>query len=264
MEMTIKVVDKDGTIKAFAEGQARAVLAWKGAYEEGDRIIFTVPETDRFYIARVDDTMDESYIYAVDEELVYEIPFEEKKTSYSPKSFTGERHYLTLRYAEDYEMVSYKNLAKNVMDQHTFRGYYPHAHANVETRGEAVFAARNAIDGVTANLSHGSWPYESWGINRQDDACFTLDFGRQVDIDTIVLYTRADFPHDNWWEQVTFTFSDGSSKTVELEKCTEPHIIPLEKQAITWLSLGQLIKADDPSPFPALTQIEVYGKEHAL
>ena len=72
--------------------------------------------------------------------------------------------------------------------------------------GEAVFAARNAIDGVTANLSHGKWPYESWGINQQDDAQMTLDFGRPVDIDKIVLYTRADFPHDNWWESVTFTF----------------------------------------------------------
>lgn len=31
-----------------------------------------------------------------------------------------------------------------------------------------MFAARNAIDGVTANRSHGSWPYESWGINKRE------------------------------------------------------------------------------------------------
>lgn len=60
-----------------------------------------------------------------------------------------------------------------------------------------MFAARNAIDGVVANDSHGRWPYESWGINMQDDAELTLDFGRAVDFDRIVLYTRADFPHDN-------------------------------------------------------------------
>ena len=49
---------------------------------------------------------------------------------------------------------------------------------------------------------------------------------------------------------------------MELEKSVEPHIISLERKGITWLTFGQLIKADDPSPFPALTQIEVYGREH--
>ena len=33
----------------------------------------------------------------------------------------------------------------------------------------------------------------------------------------------------------------------------------MKKTGITWLKFGKLIKADDPSPFPALTQIEVYG-----
>jgi len=31
-----------------------------------------------------------------------------------------------------------------------------------------------------------------------------------------------------------------------------------------WLTLGQLIKNEDESPFPALTQIEVYGKDEKL
>ena len=53
--------------------------------------------------------------------------------------------------------------------------YKRQASANVETRGESVFAARNAIDGVKANRSHGAWPFESWGINRQDDAQLTLE-----------------------------------------------------------------------------------------
>lgn len=264
MEFQITVTDKDKKRKAFINGPSQAVLAWKGEYAQGDRIVFEVPEKKRFYMVRVDDTMDESYIYAAEQQIIYDIPFEEKKASYNPKAFTGERHYLTVRYAMDYEVGAYRNLAKNVMDQHVFRGYYPHASANVETRGEAVFAARNAIDGVTANLSHGRWPYESWGINRQEDAMMTLEFGRSVDFDRIVLYTRADFPHDNWWEKVTLSFSDGSSQTLELEKRVEPHVLSIQKTGITWLTLGQLIKADDPSPFPALTQIEVYGLEASL
>ena len=111
MEALIKVLDRDGGVKAAAKGEDRAVLAWKGQYEEGDRIVFQVPETGRFYVIRVDDTMDEAFVYMTREQLVYDIPFEEKKASYNPKAFTGERHYLTLRRAHDYVIAVYKNLA---------------------------------------------------------------------------------------------------------------------------------------------------------
>ena len=260
-QFKIEVLDQNGDSKAAMSGEHRSVLAWTGTYEAGDRIVFTVPQKDQYYVVRPDDTLDEAFVYLTEESFVYGIPFEEKKASMNPKAFTGERHYLTIRKAEACEVEVYKNLAKNTADQHEGCGCYPHAYANVETRGESVFAARNAIDGVVANLSHGSWPYESWGINMQDDAEMTLDFGRPVDFDRIVLYTRADFPHDNWWKQVTFTFSDGTAETVALEKSEEPHEILLAKKHITWIRFGNLIKADDPSPFPALTQIEVYGRE---
>lgn len=266
MTAALSVKDREGNMKARAEAQANGetVLAWEGEYQEGDQIICTFPETGRFYVVRIDDTMDEALVYVTKEEVVFDIPFEEKKTSYNPKAFTGERHYLTLRPAKAFEVSAYRNLAQNTMDQHGDPGCYPHASANVETRGEAVFAARNAIDGVVANLSHGNWPYESWGINRQDDAEMTLEFGRPVDFDTIVLYTRADFPHDNWWVEATLSFSDGSTEVVKMEKSIESHSFAIAKKGITWIKLGNLIKADDPSPFPALTQIEVYGTESAI
>ncbi|GFH42962.1 hypothetical protein Hs30E_15130 [Lactococcus hodotermopsidis] len=43
--------------------------------------------------------------------------------------------------------------------------------------GRSLLFARNAIDGVFATLSHGVYPYQSWGINRQEDAALTIDFG---------------------------------------------------------------------------------------
>lgn len=246
-------------IKVSAEGEAFLNFAWEGIYEEGDQILIHVDDTECFYVIRIDDTMDEALVYVTKQDIVYPVPFEEKKTSYNPKSFTGERHYMTIRKAEDYEAYAYRNLAKNVMDQHGDPGVYPHASANVETRGEAVFAARNAIDGVLSNESHGFWPYESWGINRQDDAEITLEFGKPVDFDKIVLYTRADFPHDNWWVKGTLRFSDGTTEIIEMEKSYAPHVFNISRKNITWVKLGELIKADDPSPFPALTQMEVYG-----
>lgn len=260
MENRIQIVSKNNEVKAEYAGGSLVVLTWEGAYEEGDKLVFAVSQTNRFYGIRVDDTMDEALVYITAPQVVYEIPFSEKKCAHNPKSFTGGLHYISLRVAVEEEAKNYRNLAKNPMDQHGDPGCYPHAHANVETRGEAVFAARNAIDGILANRYHGIWPFGSWGINQQDDAELTLEFGRPVDFDKIVLHTRADFPHDNWWEQVTFTFSDGTTETVELEKRYDSHEIAVERKGITWLKFGKLMKADDPSPFPALTQIEVFGR----
>lgn len=257
--LKITVKNQAGEIKSQVTNTEQVLMVYEGAYEQGDTIVFETSEINTYYVIRVDDAMDEAYVYLTKPEVVYTIPFEEKKISYNQKSFSGELHYLTMRKAEDYENTAYRNLAKNVMDQHGDTGCYPHAHANVETRGESVFAARNAIDGILANESHGAWPYESWGINRQDDAVITLDFGRAVDFDKVVLYTRADFPHDNWWVKATLSFSDGTSQVVEMEKSVKPHVFAIEKKGITWMTIGELIKADDPSPFPALSQVEVYG-----
>ena len=257
----LEVLDQAGQVRGMAEDEDQAIMVFEGVYAEGDRIRLSVPQADCHYVVRVDDAVDEALVYMTRRELVFEIPFGEMKRSWSPRSFTGERHYLTCRRAEGYEIRAYRNLAENVLDQHGDRGCFPHASANVETRGEAVVAARNAIDGIVADRSHGDWPYGSWGINRRPDAEFTLEFGRPVDIDKIVLYTRADFPHDNWWVQARLAFSDGSEEQISLEKGGKAQPFLIQRKEITWIKLSDLIPSSAPSPFPALTQIQVYGVE---
>ena len=256
--LSLKVLDKSGKTKACAHAEDFVDLVYAGEYEEGDCIELQSSEKDIHINWQVDDAMGPSFIYFHDTEQ-YVIPFGEKRICFSPKVFYGNKHYIWAETAKEAEIHVYRNLALNPLDQHKDVNVYPHATANVETRGESVFEARNAIDGVRANLSHGEWPYGSWGINRRDDAVMKLDFGRDVTIDRIVLYTRSDFPHDNWWREVTFTFSDGSEETVSLEKSSRAHIIDIKERTIRWLTFERLVKADDPSPFPALTQIEVYG-----
>lgn len=72
-----------------------------------------------------------------------------------------------------------------------------------------------------------------------------------------MLYTSADFPHDNWWTEVTFTFADGTTEKVSLEKSYESQKLSIQRNGIRWLKLGNLIKVDDLSPFLVLTQIQV-------
>lgn len=261
MLLELKIINKDEKVLALKKGESEASLLYQGRYQEGDRIVITSKKKNCFLHIQVDDALGSAFVYLAKNEIIYHIPFGDARLSLSPKAFSGDIHLLSVREAMEEETKNYRNLALNVMDQHGDTGCYPHAAANVETRGESVFAARNAIDGVIENHSHGNWPYASWGINRREDAEFKLEFGRKVNIDKIYLYTRADFPHDNWWEQVTLSFSDGSCIDWELEKNDKAHILKLDGKKAEWLLLHQLRKADDPSPFPALTQIEVYGRE---
>lgn len=257
--LTMKIVDASGQELAKAQGE-EVNLYYEKAYQEGDSIILEGVNEGTHIWLQFDDALGKSLVY-VTGTVKFRIPFGEKRLNISPKAFLGEKHLLSARSAREFEIVGYRNLAMNVCDQHNIENLYPHAVANVETRGESVFAAQNAIDGVTANTYHGEWPYESWGINRQDDAKIRIDFGRKVRVDRIILYTRADFPHDNWWKQVTFTFSDGSSIDMQMEKSERPHELFFDEKVISWIEMHDMKKADDPSPFPALSQIEVYGRE---
>lgn len=261
-QLSLKIENSDGVVVAESSNLDDVNLVYREEYHPGDRIVLSVSDADTYLIIQLDDVMHPSYVYMKETTYTLAIPFEEKRISYNPKSFTGNIHLLKARLATEAEIKAYKNLALNEYDCHENTSCYPHAFANVETRGESVFAARNAINGNTENHSHGPWPYESWGINQNPDAEITLDFGRQVEIDKIVLYTRADFPHDNWWKSATFQFSDGASQTVSMEKSDLPHVFKIEKKRVMWVKLGKLIKDEnDPSPFPALSQIEVYGFE---
>ncbi|MGB4659650.1 MAG: carbohydrate-binding protein [Mobilitalea sp.] len=261
MELSIKITDVLGKVLAEQTKPDLVTLVYEKEYQEGDSILIESSEDNVYLKVQIDDALGDAFVYLTQKEIKYQIPFKEKRSSYSPKVFYGTKHWLWVRKATEEEISAYKNLALNVMDQHTAEGCYPHAAANVETRDEAVFAARNAIDGVFENHSHGEWPYQSWGINQQDDATMKLDFGRSVIIDKIVLYTRSDFPHDNWWKKVNITFSDQSMISWDLEKSEKAHVLSFGKREVSWLELHDLVKSEDPSPFPALSQIEVYGME---
>ncbi|OZB98950.1 hypothetical protein [Paenibacillus sp. XY044] len=227
-------------------------------YAEGDRFKVTTKQPDSYIVVQMDETLNPSLIYVKGTVWEYEIPLAYKR-AYPENAFTGSRHYVTARYATESEVNQYRNLALNPHDQKQDSSAFPHAHANVETRNDPTFFARNAIDGVYANCSHGSYPYQSWGINQQADAELTLDFGRKVELDRLGLVLRGDFPHDSWWKEVTIAFSDGSEEKFQTEKIRSVQYFDISPRTVEWLVLKRLIKGDE-TPFPALTQIEAYGR----
>lgn len=259
-KIRLKVLDGNGQTRMASPAASRASLVYTSAYQPGDQILLECDAPGCFCFVQFEDTLPYSLIYLAEKESRYFIPFGDNRVVFSPKSFVGDRHLIRARLALSQEAGTRRNLAFNPYDQRGRNGFFPHAEANVETRGEAVFAAYNAIDGIYENASHGQWPYQSWGINRDPNAQWKISFGRRVTVDEVRLVLRADFPHDSYWTQATVAFSDGSREVLPLVKTAEPQCFAIAPRSVEWITLGDLIKADDPSPFPALTQFEAWGQ----
>lgn len=176
--MKLKVLSKTGQTLMTCNEDTEVSLVYTAPYQPGDFIALTLDQPGQYCVVQFEDTMQPVLAYIAKPEVCFTIPTGEQAITYSPKSFTGSRHVIRARFATPEEIAQRRNLAFNCYDTHRDLGLYPHASANVETRGEAVFAARNAIDGVWENASHGEWPYQSWGINRDPNAALTVDFGR--------------------------------------------------------------------------------------
>jgi hypothetical protein len=258
MKLTITIRGADGQTKVEAAGDGLVRLVYPAAYEEGDEIAVSA-DTEGFAVLCAEDSIPPTLGYLKSEYRLV-VPFGEKRTSYSPKSFCGNMHLLYARSAADWEIGQYRNLAFNPLDSHDNTGFFPHAQANVETRGESRFAAQNAIDGNTASGGHGSWPYESWGINRRDDAEIKIDFGLKVSINKLTFTLRADFPHDNWWKRARIVFSDDTELTPIFQKSGLPQEFPIPPKTTEWLIMRDMQKDEaDLSPFPALVQLAAFG-----
>lgn len=259
--LKLKILDAEGQTLMTAPGAEQVSLVYMNAYKPGDRVALEIGTPGQYIVIQFEDTMAPALVYVVKREINFHIPFGEQAITYSPKSFSGCCHIIRARFATEAEIKAQRNLAFNPYDEHGDTGFFPHASANVETRGEAVFAARNAVDGVYENDAHGTWPYQSWGINRDPNAALTLDFGRAVIVDELRLTLRADFPHDSYWTQATVAFDDGSREVLQLTKTAAPQTFAITPRTAKSLKLFELKKAEDPSPFPALTQLEAWGTE---
>ena len=60
-----------------------------------------------------------------------------------------------------------------------------------------------------------------------DNAWYQINFGREVEINSVAITIRTDFPHDTHFTSVTIEFSDGKTKTVSLRETAEPQVIEL-------------------------------------
>lgn len=262
VELKLWVTDAQGRILCENTGTDEVTLAYRGEYQPGDRIHAKSSKKDILVKIRLDDSLEESMVYLKEPEFDFEIPFGEAKKPYGKKAFTQERHWGYFSVPEREEVQNYRNLALNSFDTAENSSLFPHARTNVKTENPQFFA-RNAIDGIFETCNHGSWPHSSWGINGRKDAFLIVDFGREVVTDSVIIYLRADFPHDNWWKRMKLLFSDGTALAVQLQKTGTGQKICFPWKKIHWIRLEDLVTSDEESPYPALSQIKVMGREGA-
>jgi len=153
----------------------------------------------------------------------------------------------------------YRNVALNPSDVQGEARRYPHASSNSEYKGMPCFAARCAIDGVTANKGHGK-RFPSWGPDKRTDLWWKVEFGRPVEIDKVVLYIRADFPHDTHWHSATIEFSDGTREKVAIAGTAAPQTFAFTKRTATWLKFTDLVQ-DRPLGWCGFTEVQVWGRD---
>ena len=260
--INLKLIRENGDVKFKAYGN-EIDEHFHGEYEPGDK--FRVELCDGAFVKlKLDPTLAESIVYVPDGTFEFAVPFDrERQACYAPGAFDGDDHRIVVSEPTDAEIYDERLISLNSHDRHNVPKYYPHAVANFVTREDPCFFERNAIDGVIDNSNHGFFPYHSWGGGLREDLEYELHFGTDVEVSSVVLFLRADFPHDTYWKECDVEFSDGTKVHANLIGTADGQKIDFEPKTTEMVKLTgfkQQRLEDGSLSFAALTQIEVYGK----
>ena len=254
----IKIINVDGQ-EVFSAKDTDIDAVYYGEYSQGDKIVISKTGTEYLAI-QLDETLAESIVFAPISTFEFPIPFGELKKGYDNNAFIGNCH--RIRVYEPVDDVKY-GLRKISLNSHDIRGqrkYFPHAYANLVTREAVCFYERNAIDGIIENHDHGDYPYHSWAGGAREDLEYFLDFGTNVEIEKIVFFLRADFPHDTYWKSLDVEFDDKTRITANFIKTGDGQELVLSKKKTTRkIHLTNFKQAELPFSWAALSQVEVYG-----
>ncbi|MBQ9116851.1 MAG: hypothetical protein IJY04_07480, partial [Clostridia bacterium] len=271
--LTLKIMDTKGEVLFERKGM-NIEATYEGVLEPGYKIRVSLNSCE-FIAVKLYPTLAESIVWVPNKSFDFIVPdAAQRRACYAPGAFAGETHPMTVREPEDDEIYAYRQISLNSHDRHGNMRFYPHASANFVTREEPCFYERNAIDGVVNNQGHGAYPYHSWAGGARNDLEWWLDFGRDVEIDKLVFFLRADFkhdqngvPHDSYWKSIDIEFSDGEIIHGEFTldgsdlnpKNSEGVAIEFEKKVTRTIHLFNFTQVTEKLSFAALTQLQAFG-----
>ena len=248
---------------------------YTGKLEAGYNIHVSLQNCE-FIAVKLDPSLKESIVWVPNKSFDFVIPAANVlRACYAPGAFSGDEHPISIREPDDEEIFAYREISLNSHDLRGKRRTYPHATANFVTRDEPCFFERNAIDGAINNQGHGGYPYHSWAGGAREDIEWTIDFGRDVEVDKLVFFLRADFahdpitgiPHDSYWKNIDIEFSDGevihgefTMDNTDLNPANSTGIsIEFEKKVTRTIHLFNFRQVTEVLSFAALTQFQAFG-----
>ena len=272
--LTFRITDAGGQLLFERTGMTIAET-YCGKLEAGYKLSVSLQNCE-FIAVKLDPTLEESIIWVPNKSFEFIIPEKKVRAAcYAKEAFEGDSHPISVREPDDEEIYAYRQISLNSHDLRGKRKTYPHASANFVTRDEACFFERNAIDGVINNQGHGGFPYHSWAGGAREDIEWTLDFGRDVEVDKLVFFLRADFahdpitgiPHDSYWKNIDIEFSDGevihgefTMDNTDLNPANSTGIaIEFEKKVTRTIHLFNFRQVTEVLSFAALTQFQAFG-----
>ena len=255
----LSIFDKDSNL-LFSQKGDRIDCTYNAVYNEGDKLVIKKTDTE-FLALKLDEYLLESIIFVPLSTVEFEIPFGNLRNGYDEKAFSGDSHKISVYEPDDDVKYGTRNISLNSHDRRGQKRYFPHAYANFVTREDVVFFERNAIDGIRDNEGHGAYPFHSWAGGAREDLEYYIDFGTEVEVEKLVFFLRADFPHDTFWKNIDVEFSDGSIYTAEFEGTKDGQELILPEKVVTKsVHLTNFKQVSFPLSWAALSQIEVYGQ----
>ncbi len=251
-----------------AEGEGMVILYVPNKYSGNDKLTITLPEGEKYLALSLSSRIGETIIYCPDGKFDYTFPNPNKtfpNTMNTGKDVCYRNNTITARLVTAEELAKVHNLALNPYDMTSGTNEYPHASTNNVYTNSEEWAARNAIDGFTANEGHGNYPYQSWAPNDSVKASdyFMIDFGREVTVNELVVLIRADFPHDSYFTGCTVTLSDGTTMEINLTNSELEQVIDLGGVKTTSIKLSNFTveKTGATTGYAALTEVKCMGTE---
>ncbi len=254
--------------KSFSANGEGMVTLYVGKYVSNGKLTITLPAGEKYLALSLSSRVGEAIIYCPDGKFTYTFfgltkVFPNTMNTNSGIVYTN--NTITARIPTAEELAKEHNLALNPYDTNNAKNAYPHAStSNVYTSSEE-WAARNAIDGFTANKGHGNYPYQSWAPSStmKADDYFMIDFGREVTVNELVVVIRADFPHDSYFTGCTLTLSDGTTMQINLTNSALEQVIDLGGVKTTSVKLSgfSVEKANASTEYAALVEVACMGTE---
>jgi len=263
-DISISYTPKNSKMTFKASGEGLVILNTEIKYQQGDVIRITLPEGQKYLMLSLSSKMGEALIYVPKGTLTLSLPDLTKAYPNTVRNTSGiayTANTITARLATEEDLKQVRNLAHNPYDQLVVSNAFPHATSNNVYNNQSEFEARNVIDGFTANKGHGTYPSQSWGPNSSGSLELTINFGREVNLQELQIFIRADFPHDTHFLKATVEFSDGSTMDINFRKTAEVQKFIIEGGKTTSSIKFKNFEKNNSGGWAALSEVIALGTE---